>query len=354
MAIGFGALAMFTATTAIAAAPQVVSVPLPHAAAFYSIEPDGRELLLTGQTRSGANCAWVLIDPTTLRARRMLSGDCERPRLSAHLVSPVIFPDPHGSEQRVKIARRDPHTGRLSYGPVVMRFADSSTSRLQWAYGPGHLWLFDALTPSGPQVVQVSAVSGRVQNRVAMPRIFRPLLAADSDGLWLAIATNGGIEGNGPAPLYRVALNAQAATLVHRGGRAALWLIASGHTVWTDIISGTTRQELWRFNGPKGTARALARADRLHAGGAAVEPGAGGLWTLSDIPEGGKFFSCSGEHVIRIDAGTGQQSVIATIHVPQNRCAVQYGAPTNATYTNGASYFIVNGDSQDRLYRVRP
>jgi hypothetical protein len=46
--------------------------------------------------------------------------------------------------------------------------------------------------------------------------------------------------------------------------------------------------------------------------------------------------------------------VIATNHVPQDRCAVEYGAPTNAVYTNGAFYFIVNGDNQDRLYRVRP
>jgi len=267
---------------------------------------------------------------------------------------PVILRDPASFRQRVRVARVDWRTHHVSYGPVVMTFDEASDTHLEWTYEAGSLWLFDTATRHGAEVLQVSAATGRVENTVRLPRSSRPLLAANLDGLWLAIAPNGGAPARGPAPLYRVAPAARSATLVRRGGRAALWLAAAGHTVWANIVSGLSSEEIWRFDGPAGSARPLARADQLNASAAAVEPGSGALWTLSDVPKGGKFFSCTGERVVKIDARSGQQTVVATVHLPQARCGGLYGSTQSATFAYGAFYFLDASATPGRLYRVRP
>jgi hypothetical protein len=115
-----------------------------------------------------------------------------------------------------------------------------------------------------------------------------------------------------------------------------------------DVVSGRSRQEIWRLDGPAGATHALARADRLHASAVAVEPGSRALWALDDVPRGGRFFSCTGERVVRIDARTGAQTAVATVHLPQARCATVAGA----TFAFGAFYVV--DASSGRLYRVRP
>lgn len=350
-----GLLVVLLAASPAGAAPAasgVASVPLPRGASFWAVEANGARLVLTGTTTRGADCAWVTVDPGSLRVGAQTRGKCERPSFSAHRVVPIVVRDPTSLHQRVKISRLDPRTHRISYGPVVMTFDETSDTHLEWTYGPGSLWLFDTATTHGAEVLQVSAVTGRVESRVRLPRIFRPLLAANLDGLWLAIATNGGAPGRGPAPLYRVAPGARSATLVHRGGRATLWLAAAGHTVWANIVSGLSREEIWRFDGPGGRARALASADRLNGSAAAVEPGSDALWTLGDVPKGGKFFSCTGERVVRIDARTGRQTVVATVHLPEARCGVTAGSTQSATFAYGALYFLDASATPGRLYRV--
>jgi hypothetical protein len=116
--------------------------------------------------------------------------------------------------------------------------------------------------------------------------------------------------------------------------------------VWADVVSGPSRERIWRFDGPSGKARPLARADGLHAATVAVEPGGGALWAASDVPRGGKFFHCSGEEVVRIDGRTGRRSAVASLRLPKAPC----GAVTGATFARGAFYFA----TRDRLYRVRP
>jgi hypothetical protein len=317
----------------------LASAPLPGGASYWSLERDGARLLATGTATQGADCTWATVDAVTLRVAARATDDCSRPTVSAHSVVPVVVRSPNSFEQRMRIARTDPRTHRISYGPVVMRFDEASDTHLEWTYGPGSLWLFDTATPRGALVLRVSTSTGRVEDAVPMPRIFRPLLAADDDGLWLAIATNGGAPGLGPAPLFRVAPGARTATLVHRGGRAALWLAAAGHTVWTDVVSGTTRQEIWRFDGPSGAARALARADTLQASAVAVDPAHGMLWTVS---------GCA--RVLTIDARSGRQTVVARLHVSQQRCYALAGSPQSATFAFGSFYFLLG----ERVYRVRP
>lgn len=233
-----------------------------------------------------------------------------------------------------------------SVGPVVMRFGSYSDTRAEYTYGPGTLWLYDVYTPKGAEVLQVSTKTGRVQNVVRMPKIFRPILAADDDGLWLAVATNGDWpnEIHSRAPIYRVAPGAHTPVIVHRGGRAALWLVAAGHSVWADVLTGEAHGEIWRFDASGATA--LAPADELNTWIAAAAPDGSSLWAVRELPVGGKYYSCSAERVFRIDARTGRQSAVATVLIPDETC----DGTALATFADGAFSFVLDG----RLYRVAP
>ena len=112
-----------------------------------------------------------------------------------------------------------------------------------------------------------------------MPKLFRPVIAADEDGLYLMAAVNGGVGGPGPAALYYVGRSARTATIIHREGRAAFWIVARGHTVWTEIISGKSSAALWRFDGSKARARRLWR--RTIATAPIATYGDGSLWAVT-------------------------------------------------------------------------
>ncbi|HEY3922016.1 MAG TPA: hypothetical protein VGL76_07865 [Gaiellaceae bacterium] len=261
---------------------------------------------------------------------------CEHPTVRPVSVSDRTF------TVRVRIAHG------ASVGPVVMRFVSLSDTRLEFAYGPHTLWLYDVMTPNGAEVLQVSTNTGRVENVVHMPKLYRPSLAADDDGLWLAVATNGDYsdEARQQAPIYRVALGAKAPTLVHRGGRAALWLVAAGHTVWADVLTGMRGAKLWRFDEPEGKAHALAPAGELNTWAAAAAPDGSAVWAVRQVPVGGKYYSCTAERVFRIDAHTGRQSLVATVPIPDQTC----GDVSTATFTGRTFSFVLDS----RLYRVAP
>jgi hypothetical protein len=322
--------------------PRVASVRLPRDLNFYSIEPEGRSLLVVGDTASGGRCEFVRVGKTPLKVTARGPISCLR--TSAAPVFPVLRYDRKDFTVRVRIAHLEPRTHGVVEGPVAMTFQQFSDTHLETAYGPGTLWLFDSKTAKGAEVVEVSATTGRVENVVRMPRITRPVLAADNDGLWLAIAPNGSAPRRGPAPLYHVPPGARAPVLVHRGGRAALWMVAAGHSVVADILSGEKREALWLFKGGSGRARELASADELDDWAASFSTDGASVWTVREMPTSRKYFECDSLQVIRIDAASGRQRVTATIRTPGSPC---YGT-TYATFAGGAFAFIYGST----LYRV--
>lgn len=346
-----------------AATPAVSMLALPSRAGFYTVGAAGSRLVLSGSDTTGNGCDWLAVDARTLRVTSSLDGSCQQPGLAPEPVVPVQFYRPQGNQTSVRIARPTSRPARASSGPVVMRFPEISDTRLEWTYGPGLLWLYDVATTHGAEVVEISTATGRVARTVSMPKLVRPLLAADADGLWIAASVETAL--GAPAPTYRLAPGAGAPLLVHRGGYAAFWLVASGHRVWEDIASthpSTVRQQIWRFDGPSAAAHELASANRLNSAATpAVESGSTALWTLSNGPFQGTYNSCAGQRVVRIDALTGHQTTVTTIHLPGNPCFPVPGSPwlpTGAgaqTFTDGAFYFLAQTITQaTALYRVQP
>jgi hypothetical protein len=320
-------------------AAVITALTLP-AAIFGSVQPAGGKVLVSGST--GNACVWLTVDPASLKVTQS-RGSCARPRRSAYPAVPVVTPNPRSPWQSVRIARVG---ASVTYGPPVMRYQDGSDTRPISTYGPGSLWLYDVDTERGPELLRFSSQTGRLEQTVAMPKLYRPVIAADEDGLYLMAAVNGGLSGPGPAALYYVAPGARHPAVIHREGRAALWITAHTHTVWTEIISGTSDAALWRFDGARGHARRLWR--RTIGAAPVATYGDGSLWAVTPIWASRYSGQCTKAKVSRLDATTGRETVIAKV-VASGYCGLILD-PQGLTFTRGALYFL-NGT---RLYRVQP
>jgi hypothetical protein len=227
-----------------------------------------------------------------------------------------------------------------------MRYQDGSDTRPEWTYGSGSLWLYDVDSERGSELLRFSSLTGRLEQTVAMPKLYRPVIAADADGLYLMAAVNGGVGGPGPAALYYVAPGAGSAAIIHREGRAALWITANAHTVWTEIISGTSHASLWRFDGRRARAKRLWQ--RTISTGPVATYGGGSLWAVTPIWAGRYSAQCKSETVSQIDPTTGREKIIATV-AASGYCGLILD-PQGLTFFKGTLYFL----SGSRLYRVRP
>jgi hypothetical protein len=312
-----------------ALAALVASLWLPAGGTFSSVQPAGSALFLNGFADRGPGCIWATADPQRMRMLRTHRGSCaSEARASGRLTPSIVY------------ALRSPwQEVVLSNGSVVFRYQDFSDTKPVWTVGAGSLWIYDVNTDKGPEAVRVSLASGRIVQRTSMPKLYRPALAANEDGLWLTATTSGGV-GGGPQPLLHVAPGARHAVVVHRGGRAALWILAHGHSVWMEQIAGTLHTSLWRFDGPSGSAHLLLpKADFIAA---AAVWGAGSIWAA------GTGVRCADEHVFRIDPATGRTTRVAS--VPTGSCEPLGGDPQGITFTGGAVYFL----DPPWLHRIRP
>jgi hypothetical protein len=306
-----------------ALAALVSSVFLPTGVNYSAVAPS-QGITVLGTAVAGAACLAVHVDPVNMRSGGARRVPCRELYAPGRSIVPAITWYVHGSND-----------GLMGVGSVHVRFGDYSDTKPEWAYGGGSLWLYDVATTRGPLLLRFSAQTGRLLRTIRMPRVFRPVLAANDDGLWLGVAPNGGAPGRGKAPVYHVAPAAGGAVVIHREGRGAFWLVARGHTVWAALVSGTTRTRLWRFEGPK------ARATLLNARAPAVTSVAYGAGALTGIASTAR---CAGVRVVRLDAATGKSTTVAT--VPSLGVCGDGAAPA---YAGGALYFL-NGP---KLFRVR-
>ena len=91
----------------------------------------------------------------------------------------------------VRFAHLAPSGRVIDVGPVIMEYGDySGGARPQVVRDGDSIWLFDYATEAGSEALRISASTGRVLQRVVMPAISRPVLAANAEGLWLGQAGN--------------------------------------------------------------------------------------------------------------------------------------------------------------------
>ena len=126
---------------------------------------------------------------------------------------------------RVRIATVDSHV-RSGYtlGPVLVSYNQCSDCWDTSIAGPRSLWEYAPFaTRQGTsavrgQLFRVSERTGKVIQRWQMPSMPRPVLAVDSDGLWITTS----IDGGGPSVVYNISPGQPPARsggeLRHQGG----------------------------------------------------------------------------------------------------------------------------------------
>jgi hypothetical protein len=354
---------------------RIATRALPRSVSFFTIERDGRLLLLSGSEDSGDTCVWVLLAPRTLRTVATLRSSCATPATAAEPFVPLDV-EHRDLTATVYVARPDRDPRRVVRGPALMRHSEVSDTHLAYAYGAGLLWIYDvaALAPGAAarhqarrnphaEVVEVSLRTGRPVRTVRMPQLSRPFVIADADGLWIVPSPE--TAGAGPSSTYLLAPGAGAPRVVRRFGDAAVWAVASGHTLWEAVRSlraGVLRETLWRLEGARGAARRLGPVGELTAD-PTFESGTRTLWALDSPSDPGSINTCTRQQVVAIDGASGAERVVARPVLPGSPC---FPVPTNQPYGGsglgeafafGAFYFIDAGpfgSGAATLYRVRP
>jgi hypothetical protein len=312
-------------------------VELPSSALFNQISVTPNGLLLTGVSKAaGENpqgpCAAALLDPRSLATGTLNVGNCGDPELFGQTVEAVTSQTPPSNNVNVSVNVVNPTTGQLTDGPVVMTYEYSSDTHLVTAYGGESLWIYDVATTNGPELLQVSTQSGAVVNAVPMPKLYRPLLAADDGGVWVGNSIQGS---PGPALSY-VGSGASSPTTVDPDtGLAICWLTADGTDAWVGAGVGWNcgNQVVQKYvDGARGPVYSTPGSGFTPSW--VVGDAADGLWAMQwsePISPG----ASSSQEVISINPDTGTESVAATLPP----VVFPNGVPTNGLVDGQGAYF---------------
>jgi hypothetical protein len=322
---------------------------------------DGR-VLLSGEDPAvvgeSPTCVVATLDPQTLRLTATTHPSCDDPAIVGEEVMAVNTYVRETNNATISIARVDSDTGHVSVGPVVMTYGSYSDTRPVMAYGGGWLWIYDVETTVGAELLQVSASSGRVEDTVAMPKLYRPILAANDYGLWIGNSIQGSPS---PDALYHVSPGSHSASGVIAGSELnVFWLLGSGQDLWAGIGPTFVHQSIWRFD--KAESKPAFRVpDHGYDPTTVVGDDADGLWTVVPYPPlaskvpSGKY----PEDVVRIDPNTGKETVVATLPrnvLPDDEAGLNAG---QGVYVEGSLFALEPPFRADgylgysRLLRVR-
>ncbi len=329
-------------------ARTVTSVALPARYWLNHVSTAGGNLLLTGtlpSTASASQCVAALMDPLTLKVNKVTRGNCDDPALWGETVLAV---SPHPDDGEIAIAHLDGNTGTVSTGPTVMTYSYSSDTQDLETYGGGWLWIYDEATTKGPEVLEVSEATGQVIDTVTVPALYRPILVADDDGLWLGNTVSGNPLSSA---IWHVGPGARSAVGVGPASQFVSWLVASGNDLWAGIgPDGGTGRKIWRFDGPTWTV-AFSAPDRYDTTGV-VGGESDGLWdAVADPPLVGHFtrspsgaWSSPGQNtrqdIVEIDPDTGSETVRSAIRPVPTLTAETGTVVGQSTYLDG-SFFIL-------------
>lgn len=348
--------------------PNASPLTLPTGDTFYGLSTESGQLLLTGtvtSTDQNAPCVRTTVDAAALTLGAVTTGSCDDPASSGDRVFFVVNNPDGGSPaftSSIAITVTDPNTGARTTGPIVMRFSEASDTRPVAAYGGGSLWIYDVDTSNGPEAIQVSATSGEVQDVVRTPELYRPMIAANSDGLWLGNS----IEGTQVAgTVFHVAARSHIVTTVLPSPSDAVdWMVADAGHVWAGIRpAGGSLLSLWRFDGPQAKVAFHTAEPSLEIGfNFVVGSEQDGLWlTTPDPPIGDTPAPTDNQHldVVKLDPNTGKPTVEAALPPVDQLVAESGTTPETAAFFAG-NYFLLRspflGGYSDftQLLRVTP
>jgi hypothetical protein len=335
--------------------PNVSALALPSTYTFFGLSTDSGPLLLTGAVTStdpNAPCVRTPIDAAGLTLGAVTRGGCDDPASSGERVAiDVINPD-GGSlafTTSIAITVTDPKTGTPKTGPVIMRISEASDTNPVVAYGGDSLWVYDVDTSNGPEAIRVSATTGQVEDVAQTPQLYRPIIAANGDGLWLGNSIQGSPV---PGTVFHVAPTSHVFTTVVASPNDAVdWMVADSGHVWASIRPSSVAglSNVWRFDGPKATVAFHTPEPSLEQGpNFVVGDEQDGLWlTTPDPPFGDTGSPTDNQHldVVKLDPNTGKPTVEAALPPLDQLAAESQTVAGQAAIFGGNYYYLLQSPS---------
>jgi hypothetical protein len=218
--------------------PVTTQIALPTAPQFDEVVAGGGTVMVFGNANWSAPCALARINPETLARVDSTIPACGGAYAvygdGAALVLTQHFVRGTAATNDMRLERVDPRTGHgVILSPVDFVFDGSAVAHGAMAYGDGALWIAgnDGSTPS---LVEVSPVTGAIEQRWALPSGSSAYtLAAGSGGAFVA-------PGSGNGPNFGVLMAVPGEKTLRQvsglhGAMWADWLVSSGNDVLGDI-----------------------------------------------------------------------------------------------------------------------
>lgn len=306
------------------------SVTIPSNLDFSSIASTPKALVLSGTATldgdQGVNCLTATVNPTTLALSGIVEPKCDTPRLSGKSIV-AVQTESRTMEATVRIARLS-SSGHIELGPVLLTYEVLSDTHLETAYASGSLWLYAPNTPSGGRAIRVSEATGQVlQDTPVSPAMDRPVIAANSDGLYLAPTFNTGFltrsgTANENGIIYHIGIGASGVKVFDPAPGSQFtgfvsWMTGSRDSLWADICqrqAGTVACAITRFNGMN-TTPVFQVSDHDLTGNWVVGNKTQGFYSTVS-PSNSIGETTTGDMIIRIDPATGAVQTIASVTVP--------------------------------------
>ena len=185
----------------------VMTRVLPAADQYAQLATAGNRLVLRAPG-GGPGCRVVTttVDPVSLELGQSTPASCDQPLFDGQRAAPDLVYDPRDSTESLSVTVETPRGGFTS-GPVLATFEAPAGDHPVTVAADGTFWVWGTPVSGGDsQVTEVSATTGAVEETVTLPDMHygTPLVAADDDGLWLALPSTTGPNAS-PTPVYFVA-----------------------------------------------------------------------------------------------------------------------------------------------------
>ena len=334
------------------------SALLPRADTFNQISVVNGTLLLSGYLASNASssnptCVSAPLNSQTLDVGAITAATCDNPTLWGETVSTVAKYIPDTMNVTLSISRVDPKTGKISVGPVVMTYQQSSDSAPVTAYGGGWLWIYDvatitnpeapatSATPTSAELLQVSEATGQVVDTVAIPKLYKPVLAANDAGVWLGNS----IEGSSATALSLVPPGSKTPDVAIASTTTPIcWLLGSDDDLWLGAATGTGgcgTQTIERLNGDD-FQPAFSVPDEGYHPLTVTGDEEQGLWTMQWTNPPLRGPGSSPQEIVSINPDTGAERVVADLPIRSVPEGMGFGGLVQgqAVVFDGALYLL--------------
>jgi hypothetical protein len=358
-----------TGLSPASAAVAYGSATYPASLQFSAISISGRGLGLYGTAtvagNQGVDCLEADVNPATLALSEVFEPRCDDPRMAGYPVVPVEATVDRGNYISVRVARVEHATGHIEVGPVLGTDEDASDTRPQWVYGPGSLWLYLAAPKGSPragEALRVSEATGQlVQAARVSPALFRPVMAADANGLYLSPAVNGGFQagpGTADAAIFHVGTGATTSDVFYRWPGPQFNGFADWMSGYADELSADVCQRagpllkcvLANFKGTTNQPAPLVPGANLD--GWAVGNTTVGFF--SSLVPANEESSLVPTTIVRIDPPTGTVHRVVSILLPSYWGFLEPDGNPGAALYDGNLYLLGSSGTanQATLYRV--